>query len=366
MFDQNHYVPILKGKEAEYSSLKNLSDKYKKNLTPLWEIPTIPWDYQVDAPAKTIDEHLDKLEKRILGAWMFHRPSFIDLSNIYEEEVMKDDSNPLDFVFDQARKSQLQLIPVSGLNRGDKYQSAVYNAHKTDKLGVCLRIGNEDFEDIVSSPNDKAKQISELLKKLKVKPAETDIILDFSAITDNQSSSITITSLAILTSFPMIKKWRSLTLTSSGFPKDLSNIQRDSVAHLPRIEWQVWKNLYNNKNLPRIPTFGDYAINHPIHSEVDPRLIMMSAGLRYTIDDSWLVFKGRNIKQHGSEQFNDFCSDLIKMPEYKGKKFSWGDKEIDRMAHDVTTSGNATTWRRIGFNHHFAMVVSQLSNLSDS
>jgi hypothetical protein len=367
MLDHSYYVPILKGKEAEYGALKELKSKLKDKITPLWEVPTIPFDFQNDRPAKTIDEHLEKIEERILGAWMFNRPTFIDFINIYEDERMENGGNPIDYVFEQARLKQLLLVPVSGFNRGEIYQEAVRKAHQTDKLGVCLRINNEDFEDLAGGSPDKDKQISELLNFWGVKPNETDIILDFGAITDIQSSSVLITAIALISSLVFVNEWRSLTFAATAFPKDLRDISADSIARLTRTEWQVWKTLLNRSDkLRRIPNFGDYGINYPIHSEIDPRTVKMSAGLRYTSDDEWLVFKGRNVIKYGHDQFNRFCADLIKMKEYKGKTFSWGDKEIDYFAHTAINTGGATTWRKIGFNHHFAMVVDQLATLNGS
>jgi hypothetical protein len=58
MFDHTQYVPILKGKEGEYSALRELTGSVKDLLTPLAEIPSIPYDFENDAPAKTVDEHL--------------------------------------------------------------------------------------------------------------------------------------------------------------------------------------------------------------------------------------------------------------------------------------------------------------------
>lgn len=367
MFNQYHYVPILKGKEAEYGALKTLKGKPKERVTPLWEIPPIPYDFQNGCPAKTIDEHLSNIEERILGAWVFNRPAFIDLSNIYEDERMQDGTHPLEYVLEQGRVKQLQLIPVSGLNRDEQYQQAVHNAHQTDRFGVCLRIGTEEFEDLAGGSPEKETQIKELLKLWKVKPEETDLILDFGAITDNQASSVVITAIALIASLLYVEKWRTLTFAATAFPKDLREITPNNIARLSRTEWQVWRTLYaRGDRLVRVPSFGDYAINHPVHSEVDPRIIKMSASLRYTTDDDWLIFKGKNVQKHGSEQFNQLCADLIKMKDYKGKSFSWGDGEIFTMAHDLSRSGNATVWRKIAFNHHIATAVNQLASLSGS
>ncbi len=112
----------------------------------------------------------------------------------------------------------------------------------------------------------------------------------------------------------------------------------------------------------RIPSFGDYGISHPDWVDVDPRIQQMSAGLRYTTDEQWLVFKGRGVKRYGYEQSHDICQRLISMPEYSGEDFSWGDDWIMKCANREVQSGNATTWRKAGTNHHLAFVTRQLAS----
>lgn len=60
MFDERHYVPILKWKRGEQVGLELISDTAKEILTPLIEIVPPPYDYNNDRPAKTMDEHLEQ------------------------------------------------------------------------------------------------------------------------------------------------------------------------------------------------------------------------------------------------------------------------------------------------------------------
>lgn len=53
-----HYVPIVKGKAGEYSALQDLAPAVKQAVTPLIEIPVVPWDFENEEPAKTLDAHL--------------------------------------------------------------------------------------------------------------------------------------------------------------------------------------------------------------------------------------------------------------------------------------------------------------------
>ena len=88
----------------------------------------------------------------------------------------------------------------------------------------------------------------------------------------------------------------------------------------------------------------------------------MSANLRYAIERDWLIFKGRSVKFHGYEQFNDLCATVTAHPEYRGPEFSRGDRQIKECAARSDQPGNATTWRKIGFNHHMTLVTKQIAS----
>jgi hypothetical protein len=157
--------------------------------------------------------------------------------------------------------------------------------------------------------------------------------------------------------------WRSLTLAGGSFPAALTDMKPSSTERYPRAEWAVW--LAVRERMQRRPTFGDYAIGNPdMGTEIDPRLMRISAQLRYTADTEWLVFKARNIRDYGSEQFIDICRDLAARPEFSGPHFSWGDAYIAARAdRSDSRPGNPQMWRKVGTSHHLAKAVSQIAIL---
>jgi hypothetical protein len=108
--------------------------------------------------------------------------------------------------------------------------------------------------------------------------------------------------------------------------------------------------------------FGDYAISHPVQKELDPRTMRMSASIRYTTQENWLVVKGRNVRQYGFDQYFELCKTLVKRPEFSGKDYSWGDNYIADCAAGRTGPGNATTWRKVGTNHHLTVVEQEIAS----
>ena len=133
---------------------------------------------------------------------------------------------------------------------------------------------------------------------------------------------------------------------------------------LPRAEWLIWKALHARRDrLNRLPTFGDYAISHPVPREVDPRIIQRSAQIRYSTDDEFLVVKGRSIRLHGNEQHYDLAAQLVGRPEFHGDGFSWGDSYIAARARREPGTGNGMTWRKAGTSQHLAFATSQIASL---
>ena len=119
MFDQKHYIPGLKAREGEYGALQVMSPGVKARLTPILEVPPIPWDFKKGQPLKTIDGHIQRVSSKIRKSWGDERPLFVDLKWISESERMSDGRHPMTYVFDAARQAGLQLVPVIGLVRED-------------------------------------------------------------------------------------------------------------------------------------------------------------------------------------------------------------------------------------------------------
>jgi hypothetical protein len=364
MFDQNAYVPILKWKAGEYKAINRLDARIKNKIFPLIEIIPIPIDLDTEEPTKSVEEHLEgiagKIEK-FLGKGM---PIFLDLDYL-DDDVASDGRHPLGYVFDDIRAKNLKAIPVTGLDRSKAYQTAIKGIVEKDKHGVCIRLTKENFEEDIDFKN----ALDKLLKELYVSSSDTDIVIDYESIPPSAEDEA-IYSLSIkelIKDFPDILKWRTFTFAGSSFPKDLSEVRADDVSNIRRVEWNIWKALAkakDNNKIKRLPTFGDYGIAHPELPFADFRIMKMSANIRYTSDNDWLILKGRNTRRHGFDQFRDLSEACLNSSEFKGKDYSWGDNYIYKCAQKPPQvgTGNPTTWREVGNSHHLTFVVNQISN----
>ncbi|TQR27212.1 hypothetical protein C7Y47_23465 [Lysinibacillus sphaericus] len=113
----------------------------------------------------------------------------------------------------------------------------------------------------------------------------------------------------------------------------------------------------------RKPSFGDYNITHPDFVDLDPRIINVAAGIRYTYDDKFYIFRGVGVKSKGFAQMLNICNDVIKHSCYRGNTFSFGDQEIYNCANQTRSCGNSETWVTAGINHHLTNVSNDISSL---
>ena len=359
MFSHKHYVPILKGREGEYTALQTLAPSTRQALTPLIEIPPIPWDFVEERPAKTVDQHLKKVGQKIDRAWGAETLLFVDLLWIPDSEHLADGSHPLAYVFQSLRTRHVEAIPVVGLLRSDEYLQTCQTILDEDGRGVCIRIQREDFADF----DDIGDAVDHVLDAVGAKPQSADLIFDLRALPPEGPNLPVDAVIEFVNRLPHLSAWRTFTLAATSFPPNLTGLPPSGISFIPRLEWTLWSELLGQEHrIPRLPAFGDYAISHPEPAEVDPRVMRPSASIRYTCDASWLILKARNLRDHGYEQFHNVCRVLVQRPEFCGPQFSWGDQYIDDCAAERVGTGNLTTWRKVGTSHHLAFVVHQLAN----
>ncbi len=376
-FDYSHYVPILKGKLGELRALQNVDKELVTKFTPLVEVPPIPPKYidgQEDpVPGKSIDAHVEytteKLADTLLGLQQF----FIDALYVENEDDLGNGESPGAAIFTELRNATMPFIPVIGLDRGEEYGDAVKFSIENDKRGCCVRVMEADLESLV----ELQPQVESLLAFLGIGPADVDLLIDFGPKVPAKSALP-----YQIDAFPLVNEWRTFTVASSAFPLNMSDIPTESIKELPRDEWTTWLFLRQiAKKIKRMPTFADYAINHPLISDVDPRIMNQSPNIRYTSTNTYVIVKGRGIvkkkKKEGelteaeealrkqllpTEQYPKLSAKLKAHASWKTAEFSWGDRFIDACARKDCV-GNSTDWRAVGTSHHIAQVVKQVASL---
>lgn len=356
-FDHCHYVPCLRWSQGEYQALFRSREVVKSQFTPLIEIAEIGFDFETWKEAETIDEHLTRIGKRVAEKWGDRR-FFIDLKRVKASEKMANGTHPVDFVFQDLKTNKCSGIPVTGIDRDREYQAAVKRIAQRDDLGICLRVTLEQM----AKPTI-ATEIDRILSFFEPPKEAIDLILDLGAPNFSPLAGFQKLVVAIVQQIPFLDQWRTFTLVGTSFPLSMAQVSGiDEV--FPRSEWILYKNITNNlKELEiRLPTFGDYAVNHPDVIVADMRIIKPAATIRYTIDDGWWILKGLNVRDNGFGQYRAMCARLVQSPRYSGYSFSAGDRYIRDCARGNAKTGNLTTWRWVGTNHHLQKILSDLSN----
>ncbi|WP_375090930.1 beta family protein [Peribacillus sp. RS7] len=360
MFNKDHYVPIIRWKRGEQTALIELDQEIKNGMTPLIEIPPIDWDFENECFKKSIDDHLKNFATQIKTSWNNPNKLFIDAFQICidDDDIMANGSHPLEYIFHLLSEEKIEAIPVTSKNRGTNYQKAINSVLHTYNTGFAIRLTDEEFDDIDSN-------ISWFVDQFDCSPAETDIFIDYKYI-DSKSPVGRMAKLVAgsLLSLPHINQWRTLTFAATTFPENLSEFSTGTDGNIPRNEWLIYQRLLKTK-LPRYPAFGDYIISNPEYSKIDPRLMRMSANIRYTADDEYLIFRGFSVTspKYGKwTQTQGLCQRVVGHSKYSGSHYSYGDKYIYDCANGSASTGNAERWRKVGTNHHLTLVRNELSN----
>lgn len=354
------YVPMLKGKEGEFAALEVLRADVKEQLMPFIEIPDVPYDYANERPSKTLDEHIAGVPERLRRCWL-DAPLYLHLPWTASEERIQDGRVALEPVLAECVSLDVRAVPVVWRASSSDQLAVAGRYAATTGTGICIRLLVEDFgEDI-----DIETEIERLVSSLGgIELNDIDLVIDLGDL-GTQANRDVLIARSVFSMIPESHRWKRIILAAASFPEDLSEVTAATIRTLPRREWALWKILQRRPNLlPRQDlVFGDYAIAHPIPKELDPRIMQMSASIRYTTPDDWLVIKGRNVRQYGFDQYFELCKELIERPEYCGREFSWGDRYIDDCANGMTGPGNATTWRKVGTNHHLTLVIQELARM---
>lgn len=347
------YLPILKWKRGEFAALRELSLPDKSKIIPMLELQDDTVDVDEDVAAVSGPTSFDRAAAQAMRAWGT-TPFFIDGDEL--DQPVAAAPAPIERLFDACRRAGLAPIPGIGIGASTSHCQAVARIIASDKRGCAVRIG---VEDLVAS--NIGSVVASLLATLGVSGPSVDLVLDWRAIGPGDAATTTLAAGAVIPTLPHLNSWRSVIFAASSFPQTLT-AAGTGLSTIVRAEWLVYQRLLANRPGGARIAFGDYAIAHPIYA---PAPFLGSASVRYTITDEWLIARGRTLKgpvHGGFSQFQGLCGQLITNPAYCGASFSWGDDYIARCSQGQVGTGNLTTWRSVGTNHHLTFVARQLAS----
>jgi len=374
MFNHRHYVPILKGKKGELAALAKAENL--EQFTPLVEVMPIPLTHPEDGtpayPSKTIDQHVKDTANAFKQAMGILPLVFIDGFYIEGENKLRDGQSAMGGLFSRLRDGGIRFVPTIGLDRLEDYIDAVREAVAIDGKGCCLRLWESDLESL----SDLNSQIQTLLGALNVATDKVHLLVDF-----REKVPPKVTLPLLINALPCLNDWGTLTLSSSSFPQFLGDIRANAIEERERLEWMAWLFVREKQSVERkrVPTFGDYGINHPILTDdTDPRMITVAPNIRYSDTLRYVIAKGQaqprkkraitpeqkaaRAQLAPSVQYPKLANMIKNHSSWKNRSFSWGDKKVDDCSQHRFV-GSLSEWRGIGASHHIALVAQQIANL---
>lgn len=361
------YAPILKWKLGEQTAVRPLSALQKGSLLPIAELAARPYDWEHKINKKSWDQHIEAVARATARYWSKKHEIAFD-QTLTDRDFLEENAGTVwEFLFETLWGHGVSAVPVvSSRSSSAAINALVKVASRHGKTRWTLRwVLDAKSEDAYPSAAAIAAWFSATLALLKVAPDQVDAVLDCGYVGDWAAKSKAPTVSSWLAAVALVAPWRRRVLACGAFPENLAGVPK-GTHQIPRVDWELFSLVRTSTAAKGIPfAYGDYAVSYVKPFEEDPRLLRMSANLRYTEWDRWYVLKGQNVRDHGFDQYNDLCKLLVNLPFYKGAPFSHGDQTYSDLATGVLPGpGNATHWRRDATNHHLHVVLHQLAALS--
>jgi len=172
-FEPQHYVPILRWKEAERGALSQLDTHDLTHITPLIEL--IPENFVQNEKRLPNEAAMYWVAGQLTQCWD-ERPIYMDLLNL-PPALIPQSGKCLTLLAGYVGFSRFSLIPVTGLHRESSYNIAVRDVVETMNQGACLRL---TLEDLRSATLDQS--VSDLISLLSLKHKEMDLLVDCDTI----------------------------------------------------------------------------------------------------------------------------------------------------------------------------------------
>ncbi len=353
--ESSFYLPLLKSKAGEFKALENLNPKLKRKIIPLFEVTRMEYDHDEDAKPKTIEDHLQKFCKKVIKSWP-DNPMFIDTHMVNAEKA--DGHTAIEYVYAILSTKEIYPMPVAYPNSSAEFVESIQSIMLMyDVSEIAIRVAIED----ITSPDFESK-LNGILDTLELPENKCHIILDLKDADFSQMNDFAEGILEALSDFPHFKNWKTFTLAGGAFP-GMGKIKTE-IELVPRNDWKLFKAVsvgLKTTAFNRPINFGDYSIVSAGYFEFDPKVMSISANIRYTHNDMWFVIKGKALKKRPDwQQYYGQAETIVKSKYYLGENFSFGDGHLRKCASRKTTTGNPNVWIQMGTNHHFTKVLMDL------
>lgn len=353
-----HYFAVMKAKLGELQAVQEIAPDVRAATSFVWEISALPYNHETSTFAKTIESHLSAFAKRLHDLCPWEQHCFVDCRQL-SSDGLNGAETPLEVAL--SLTSDLGGHPSICDQPTDRVVEVVRRHLRRRGGEVLLRLSPRTFATI-----GFRQKLQELLTRVGAEPGQCHLFLDFGQLLDPKTEAPSLAAYSAINGLVSPLEWLSVSVVGGSMPKLLPPAS-ECPKVIPRLEWAIWRDVVANLGMDqRLPSFGDYGVSSYEVTELDPRLITVSANIRYTGTDGYWIFKGKNLRRFSFDQFRSLSQQVVSHPAYSGAPFSWGDNFILQCAEGKGGTGNSTTWRRVGTNHHVSLVSRQVAERATS
>lgn len=341
------YVPILKGKAAEYAACASAAPSAIAASRPLFEV----------VPSRGPAADLTAFANGLSG---WPRNVVLSVDTGYFDQtaaVGPAGEGPVLTVARDLLARGIKSRPVFRLNDDPFVLAEIGAAAALNGNGACLRLGSEEeYPDA----DDVNPVIKDLLLATNLELAQVHLLIDMWEVsTSRDVQAATPIALDCLQWAHSMGTWASVTLAAGAFPAQISSFPKGVATPVHRYDAELYVTVIG-KTPALVPDFGDYAINHP-RLPGAPGFAPLP-NLKYTNGMDWQVWR-EDRTLPGNQSFFTLCARVVASSHWLGSTYSDGDANIDRCARSQGGAGRALEWLRYGGNHHITHVTDRLANL---
>jgi hypothetical protein len=326
------YVPLLRSKAGEAIALQNLDAAAKQRIFPIIHLAeNVPGTFA----------------SRMASAWV-GLPLALDG---YFNFAATSSGAQITAVANALTAAGVRVVPSVEVGAPPAYVAVARQIAQANHTGLVVKSRLGDLPNLLA-----------WLGSIGATPAQADLVVVAGHVPTFGPGTLNPLTIHSLQNLPTPEAWRSVTLASSAAPKDYATFPL-GVNHVPRLDWDLWRAVQ-----PQVPfqlDYGDYGVAHPDLTEPPGvAMIRASVSIRYTLDNEWLIMKGRPTSGVNgmpmATQYLGHAQSVVALSGFGGVIPCWGDARIQAIAALATSSGSRQTWVENGVNRHLSLVADRL------
>ncbi len=258
------YMPILKGREGEFSAVSHLADTLVPHVLPIFEVvPT------ANGPTKDAYRFGDKVHESLPA----------DLAVGVDVRQLPDPADgvrrPMRDIADDLAAWLIPMLPVLHLDDGPQRMADAGYAADLHGGQAVLRLGSDTHDP---DDTEAEEQLDRLRDQAGLTIEQCDLVLDVFEVRSERDLSRVEPVVRKCVSWAQRYPWRSVTVAAGAMPASISHLPVNTPTPLRRWDLQLWQRA---RDLD--VRYADYGIAHPGMAAASWRPM---PSLRYT-DDEW-------------------------------------------------------------------------------